>query len=125
MSQVVTTHVLKGAPMILTRNDHTPTIHPTAIIAPSAQIIGNVSIGAHSYVDYNVVIASSGAPIVIADHVIVLANTVIRSIGGVSRPAFPVHIGDPECVNTFETDLFRIQGAADWFSPITGRSATA
>jgi len=80
--------------MILTRNDHTPTIHPTAIIAPSAHIIGNVSIGAHCYVDYNVVIASSGAPIVIADHVIVLATTVIRSIGGVSRPAFPVHIGD-------------------------------
>src|SRR5262249_24462220 len=88
------TRALKGASMIVTRNDHTPTLHPTATIAPSAQIIGNVSIGPHCYIDYNVVIASSGAPIVIADHVIVLANSVIRSIGGVSRPAFPVHIGD-------------------------------
>jgi carbonic anhydrase/acetyltransferase-like protein (isoleucine patch superfamily) len=80
--------------MIVTRNQHTPAIHPTAKIAPSAQIIGNVSVGAHGYIDYNVVIASSGPAIVIADHVIVLANTVIRSIGGVNRPAFPVHIGD-------------------------------
>jgi transposase len=30
-----------------------------------------------------------------------------------------------ECVNTFETDPFRIQGASGWFSPTSGRSASA
>jgi carbonic anhydrase/acetyltransferase-like protein (isoleucine patch superfamily) len=39
-----------------------------------------------------VVIESSGTPIEIADHVIVLANSVIRSIGGTIRPPFPVRI---------------------------------
>jgi carbonic anhydrase/acetyltransferase-like protein (isoleucine patch superfamily) len=80
--------------MLIRRNAQTPKVHPSVQIASSAQVIGNVTIGAHCYIDYNVVIESSGVPIQIEDHVIVLANTVIRSIGGVSRPAFPVHIGD-------------------------------
>src|SRR5215472_3808436 len=70
------------------------TIHPSAVVAASAQIIGNVSIGESCYIDYNVVIESSGTPIEIADHVIVLANSVIRSVGGVHRPAFSVRIQD-------------------------------
>jgi carbonic anhydrase/acetyltransferase-like protein (isoleucine patch superfamily) len=78
--------------MLTTRNGQAPIVHPSAVVASSAQIIGNVSIGASCYIDYNVVIESSGAPIEIADHVIVLANAVIRSTGGAHRPAFPVRI---------------------------------
>jgi len=80
--------------MFITRNGQAPTVHPSAVVASSAQIIGNVSIGESCYIDYNVVIESSGPPIEIADHVIVLANSVIRSVGGVHRPAFSVHIED-------------------------------
>jgi carbonic anhydrase/acetyltransferase-like protein (isoleucine patch superfamily) len=80
--------------MFIRRNGQTPGIHPSAVVASSAQIIGNVSIGASCYIDYNVVIESSGVPIEIADHVIILANSVIRSVGGVHRPAFPVRIAD-------------------------------
>jgi carbonic anhydrase/acetyltransferase-like protein (isoleucine patch superfamily) len=80
--------------MFITRNGQAPTIHPSAVVASSAQIIGNVSIGESCYIDYNVVIESSGTPIEIADHVIVLANSVIRSVGGVHRPAFSVRIED-------------------------------
>lgn len=80
--------------MFMTRNGQAPTIHPSAVVASSAQIIGNVSIGESCYIDYNVVIESSGPPIEIADHVIVLANSVIRSVGGVHRPAFAVRIED-------------------------------
>jgi carbonic anhydrase/acetyltransferase-like protein (isoleucine patch superfamily) len=80
--------------MLITRNGQSPAIHPSAIVAPSAQIIGNVTIGESCYIDYNVVIESSGAPIELADHVVVLANSVIRSAGGVSRPPFPLRIED-------------------------------
>jgi len=80
--------------MLVKRNGHAPDIHPSAIIAPSAQIIGNVSIGEQCYIDYNVVIESSDTPITIADHVIIFANSVIRSVGGTSRPPFPVSIAD-------------------------------
>ncbi len=79
--------------MLITRNGQTPHVHPSARIAPSAQVIGNVTIGEHCYIDYNVVIESSGVPIEIEDHVIVFANAVIRSVGGTSRPPFPVSIG--------------------------------
>ncbi len=58
--------------MLITRNGQAPTIHPSAVIASSAQVIGNVSIGQSCYIDYNAVIESSGPPIEIADHVMVL-----------------------------------------------------
>jgi carbonic anhydrase/acetyltransferase-like protein (isoleucine patch superfamily) len=80
--------------MIVSRNGFTPTIHPTSVVAPSAQIIGNVTIGEHCYIDYNVVIESSDVPITIGNETIVFANSVIRSVGGMSRPPFPVHIGN-------------------------------
>lgn len=89
--------------MLIARNGQSPVIHPSTIVASSAQIIGNVTIGASCYIDYNVVIESSGAPIEIADHVIIFASSVIRSVGGSSRPPFPVRIGahsliSPACV---------------------------
>ncbi|HEU0113887.1 MAG TPA: hypothetical protein VFQ80_04395, partial [Thermomicrobiales bacterium] len=79
--------------MLLSRNGRSPVAHPAAAIAGSAQVVGDVSIGAECYVDYNAVIASAGPPIVLEDRVIVLANAVIRSTGGIARPAFPVRIG--------------------------------
>jgi carbonic anhydrase/acetyltransferase-like protein (isoleucine patch superfamily) len=80
--------------MIVTRNGHAPRIHPSAKIAASAQVVGNVIVGAHSFVNYNVVIESSGPPIHVGDHVVDFANSVVRSVGGVVRPAFPVEVGD-------------------------------
>jgi carbonic anhydrase/acetyltransferase-like protein (isoleucine patch superfamily) len=80
--------------MLMTRNGQSPLIHPSTLVASSAQIIGNVTIGESCYIDYNVVIESSGTPIEIADHVMVLANSVVRSVGGPSRSPFPVRIDD-------------------------------
>jgi carbonic anhydrase/acetyltransferase-like protein (isoleucine patch superfamily) len=80
--------------MIMSRNGQTPRIDRSARIAPSAQIVGNVTIGAQCFIDHNVVVASSGPPIHIADHVLVFANSVIRSTGGVTRPGFPFEVED-------------------------------
>lgn len=80
--------------MIVSRNGLTPAIHPSSVVASSAQIVGNVAIGERCYIDHNVVIESSGAPISIGNETIILAGSVIRSVGGTSRPAFPVHIGN-------------------------------
>jgi carbonic anhydrase/acetyltransferase-like protein (isoleucine patch superfamily) len=67
--------------------------------------VGNVQIGAGAYVAHGVVIESSGPLIEIAEEVIVFAGAIIRSVGGRSRPAFPVRIGErtlvsPLCVLT-------------------------
>lgn len=88
--------------MLITRNGHTPRIHETARIAPTALVAGNVTIGPRCFLDYHVVIESSGAPIVLEEDVVVFAGSVIRSTGGVARPAFPVTLGaqtlvSPQC----------------------------
>ncbi|HEX6535211.1 MAG TPA: hypothetical protein VF041_11465 [Gemmatimonadaceae bacterium] len=91
--------------MLVERDGQQPRIHPSAIIAESAVIVGNVTVGARCFVDHGVVVESSGAPVILEDEVIVLANSVVRSVGGRSRPPFPVHVGPrtlvaPGCVLT-------------------------
>jgi carbonic anhydrase/acetyltransferase-like protein (isoleucine patch superfamily) len=91
--------------MLIKRNGAAPVIDTTAVIAPSAVVVGDVRIGARCYVDHGVTIESAGPPIEIRDSTIVFAGSVIRSIGGSSRPAFGVAIGSrtlvaPHCVLT-------------------------
>jgi carbonic anhydrase/acetyltransferase-like protein (isoleucine patch superfamily) len=91
--------------MLVTRNGQAPSVDPDASIAASATIVGHVRIGARAYIDHGTVIASGGPPIEIGNETIVLAGTVIRSVGGTRRPAFPVEIGpgtlvSPSCVLT-------------------------
>src|SRR5215216_4459396 len=76
------------------RNDVTPRVHETATIASSAPVVGNVQIGARAYVDHGAVIESSGPLVQIADEVIVSAGALIRSVGGSSRPTFPVRVAE-------------------------------
>jgi carbonic anhydrase/acetyltransferase-like protein (isoleucine patch superfamily) len=84
--------------MLVSRNGVAPRIDPSARVAPTASVVGDVTVGAGCYIDYGVVIASSGPPVVLGEGVSVLANAVIRSVGGHGRPAFPVGIGDESIV---------------------------
>jgi carbonic anhydrase/acetyltransferase-like protein (isoleucine patch superfamily) len=91
--------------VLIERDDEAPRAHASAKIASSATVVGNVQIGAGAYVAHGVVIESSGPLIEIAEEVIVFAGAIIRSVGGRSRPAFPVRIGErtlvsPLCVLT-------------------------
>jgi carbonic anhydrase/acetyltransferase-like protein (isoleucine patch superfamily) len=89
--------------MLYSRNGETPRVHSTASVAASANIVGNVEIGARAWVDHGVVIESSGTPIEIGEEAIVFAGALLRSIGGQSRLGFPLHVGartliSPLCV---------------------------
>jgi carbonic anhydrase/acetyltransferase-like protein (isoleucine patch superfamily) len=91
--------------MLIERNGEAPRVHASARIASSAPIVGNVVIGARAYVDYGAVIASGGPPVEIAGDVVVFPGAIIRSVGGTTRPAFGVRIGErtlvsPLCVLT-------------------------
>jgi carbonic anhydrase/acetyltransferase-like protein (isoleucine patch superfamily) len=91
--------------VLIERNGEAPRVHASARIAPSATIVGNVLLGARAYVDHGAVIASGGPPVEIAGEVIVFPGAIIRSVGGTSRPAFGVRIGErtlvsPMCVLT-------------------------
>lgn len=66
-----------------------PRIHPTAVIAPTAVISGDVTIGADSQVLHGAVITAEGGPITLGANAIVMENALVRA-----SAANPVHIGD-------------------------------
>jgi carbonic anhydrase/acetyltransferase-like protein (isoleucine patch superfamily) len=66
-----------------------PRIDPTAVIAPTAVISGDVTIGPDCQVLHGAVITSEGGPITLGASVIVMENALIRATA-----ANPAHIGD-------------------------------
>lgn len=70
-----------------------PRIHPTAVIAETAVVSGDVTIGPDCQVLHGAVITAEGGPITLGEHVIVMENAIIRA-----SPADPVHIGDHSLV---------------------------
>lgn len=84
--------------MLFARNGVVPQVHPDAVVAATACIIGNVTLAAGCYIDYGAVIESSGPPVTLDEGVIVMANAVVRSLGGPGgRQPASVRIG-AECI---------------------------
>jgi carbonic anhydrase/acetyltransferase-like protein (isoleucine patch superfamily) len=65
-------------PLILPYRNILPRIHPTAFIAPNAVVIGDVEIGAHANIWFNVVIRGDDAPIRIAAGANIQDGTVVH-----------------------------------------------
>jgi carbonic anhydrase/acetyltransferase-like protein (isoleucine patch superfamily) len=73
------------------RFDHlgvAPRIHPTAVVAPTAVISGDVEIGPECQVLHGAVITAEGGAITLGESVIVMENALIRATA-----ANAVHIG--------------------------------
>lgn len=70
-----------------------PRIHPDAVVAPTAVISGEVTIGADCQILHGAVITAEGGPIVLGENVIVMENALIRA-----SSANAVHIGDHSLV---------------------------
>lgn len=66
-----------------------PRIHPTAVVAATAVVSGDVTIGPDSQVLHGAVITAEGGPITLGENVIVMENALIRATS-----TNPVHIGD-------------------------------
>lgn len=65
-----------------------PRIHPDAVVAPTAVISGDVTIGAGCQVLHGAVITAEGGPISLGENVIVMENALIRA-----SSVHPVRIG--------------------------------
>jgi carbonic anhydrase/acetyltransferase-like protein (isoleucine patch superfamily) len=65
--------------MILSHNGKTPTIDPSAYVAPTATICGDVNIGENSRIMPGACIIAEGEKIKIGSNCIVLENAVLRS----------------------------------------------
>lgn len=75
--------------MIIEHNGKTPQIHPSAYVAPTATVCGDVIIGGDSRILFGTSIIAEGGKIEIGHHCIVLENAVIRS-----TPRFSTSIGN-------------------------------
>jgi carbonic anhydrase/acetyltransferase-like protein (isoleucine patch superfamily) len=75
--------------LFLEHRGKAPRIHPSAYIAPTATICGDVSIGEHSRILFGAVIVAEGGPVESGAHCIIMENAVIRGI-----PGFPTRLGN-------------------------------
>ena len=66
-----------------------PRIHPDAVVAPTAVISGDVTVGADCQILHGAVITAEGGAITLGENVIVMENALIRATA-----TNPVHIGD-------------------------------
>lgn len=66
--------------MILDHDTISPTIDPTARVAPNATISGDVTIGANCSIGFGAVLAAESGPIRIGKNVVVMDNAVLRGV---------------------------------------------
>ena len=65
--------------MILTHNGKAPQIDPSAYVAPTATVCGDVTLGPHARIMFGATLIAEGGQIEIGKNCIVLENAVIRS----------------------------------------------
>ena len=65
--------------MLIRHLNYTPRIHPSAYVAPTATVCGNVKVGRGCRIMFGACIAAEGRKIEIGDFCIVMENAVIRS----------------------------------------------
>ena len=79
--------------MILSSGTKKPKIHPSAYVAPTATISGDVTVGAGCAILHGAVITAEGASVTIGSDIVVMEHAVVKASGG-SATQFPVKIGD-------------------------------
>lgn len=90
-------------------------VHPSASVAVSATVIGDVTVGANSRILHGAVIDAGDGKITLGDHVIVMEQAVLRAT---SR--FPLSVGDHCLIGphasisgaTIESQVFIATGAS-------------
>jgi carbonic anhydrase/acetyltransferase-like protein (isoleucine patch superfamily) len=55
-----------------------PEVHPTAYVAPTAVLCGDVRVGPHCRVLFGAVLTAESGPVELADHVVVMEHAVVR-----------------------------------------------
>lgn len=117
--------------MLVDRSGRFPSVAASARIAPSAQLVGDIRVGDGCVVDHGAVLASSGPPVVLGAGSVVMANAVIRSVGGAHRPAFETTIGEDVLVGplaslvgcTVEDAVYIATGVMVFQGAVVGRGS--
>lgn len=91
--------------MLVFHNGKSPKIAPTAYVAPTASIVGDVSIGPNSRILFGAVITAEGAEVKIGANCIVSENSVLKGVAS-PRRKFPLKVGN----NVFISPHSTLQG---------------
>jgi carbonic anhydrase/acetyltransferase-like protein (isoleucine patch superfamily) len=75
--------------MLIEHNGQRPVVDPSAYVAPTAVLSGDVRVGAETRILFGAVLTAEGGPVVVGSHCIVMENAVVR---GSKR--HPVAVGD-------------------------------
>ena len=103
-----------------------PRVHPSAVVAPSAVISGDVELGENVQVLHGAVVTAEGGPVRIGAGTIVMENAVIRGVSGNE-----VSIGDHCLVGphayvsgaTVEPEVFLATGSRVFNGALIGRGS--
>jgi len=75
--------------MLLEHRGHRPAVHPSAYVAPTAVVCGNVLIGADARILFGAVVTAEDGEIEVGERCVVMENALIRG-----RDQHPARIGD-------------------------------
>jgi carbonic anhydrase/acetyltransferase-like protein (isoleucine patch superfamily) len=99
------------------------TIDPTAWVAPSAVLRGDVTLGPGARILHGAVLNADRGPITVGEDVVVMENAVLRG-----RPGHPLRIGDAVLVGphahlngaTLEDEVFAATGVSIFAGAVAG-----
>jgi carbonic anhydrase/acetyltransferase-like protein (isoleucine patch superfamily) len=75
--------------MLIEHDGRRPDVHPSAYVAPTAVVSGDVSIGEDARILFGAVLTADGGPVVVGKRCIVMENALLRG-----RANHPVRLGD-------------------------------
>ena len=112
--------------MIIVHRDKYPNIARSAVVAPTAVVCGDVTIGPESTIGFGAVLTAEGAPIVIGSRSVVRENAVLRSVSG-----HPLRIGNNVLIGpgsaltgcTVEDEVFLATRVTIFHDAVLGRGA--
>jgi carbonic anhydrase/acetyltransferase-like protein (isoleucine patch superfamily) len=97
----VTTH---PAGIRIRHRGHEPNVHPSAYVAPTATLVGNVLIGPRARVMYGAILDAEGSRVEIGEAAVVCENAVLRASAATGADQ-PVVLGDHVFVGPHATLL--------------------
>ena len=112
--------------MLIRHRGAAPDIHPSAYVAPSAVLVGDVRIGAGARILHGAVLTAEDGVVVVGDDTVVMENALVRGRDGhAASIGSAVMVGPHAHVNgsTVEDEAFIATGAALFPGSIIGAGA--
>ena len=78
--------------MLIEHRDYTPNVHPSAFVAPTATIVGQVTIGPRTRVMFGATVNSEGSSVEIGECTVICENAILRA-SAITDVDHPVNVG--------------------------------